>query len=77
MRRLVVAACALPLVGCVTHEVREVPVQIKPPTLCVTDCPAPEGVPTTNGELAEAWRARGEAIDCYAARMQCIRELAK
>jgi hypothetical protein len=68
---------ALILSGCVTHEVREVPVPIKPPTLCVTDCPAPEGIPQTNGELALQWRERGEALACYAARMQCIREVSQ
>ena len=77
MRGLVVAACALPLVGCVTREVREVPVPIRPPTLCVTDCPAPEGIPQTTGELALQWRERGEVIECYRARMQCVREVAQ
>lgn len=76
MRRLVIAACALPLVGCVTHEIREVPVAIKPPTLCVTACPWPREVPATNGALAESWRARGEALECFEARQQCVRELA-
>ena len=77
MRRLVVAACALPaLTGCVTHEIREVPVPIKPPTLCVTACPWSRDIPTTNGALAESWRERGEALECMEARQQCIRELA-
>lgn len=73
--RLATVTICISLAGCVTHEIREVPVPIKPPTLCVTDCPWPAEIPTTNGQLAESWRARGEALECYAARMQCVREL--
>ena len=76
MRRLVAAACALSLVGCTTERVIERPVPVKIPTLCLTACPYPDRIPATNGELAEDWRARGDALGCYAARMDCVRELA-
>lgn len=65
------------LAGCVTERVIEKPVPAAVPSLCVTECPAPEGVPATNGELAVQWRERGEAIDCYKARQACVRELVK
>jgi hypothetical protein len=61
--------------GCVTREIREVPVPIKPPSLCVTACPWSREVPATNGALAEAWRERGEALECMEARQQCIRDM--
>jgi len=62
--------------GCATKEViREVTVPAQLPTLCVSECPAPEGTPHNNGELAEAWAARGETISCYKARQACVREM--
>lgn len=64
------------LVGCAPKEViREVVVPARIPSLCTAACPAPEGKPTTNGELAEAWAARGETIDCYKARQACVLEM--
>ena len=64
------------LVGCVPKEIiREVVVPARIPSLCTAACPAPEGKPTTNGELAEAWAARGETIDCYKARQACVLEM--
>ena len=73
--RLTTVAICISLAGCVTERIIERPVPIRPPSLCLTDCPAPEGVPATNGDLAVAWRERGEAIECYRVRMQCVREL--
>jgi len=55
----------------------EKPVPATVPSLCITECPAPESVPATNGELAVQWRERGEAIDCYKARQACVRELVR
>lgn len=64
------------LVGCAPKEIiREVVVPARIPSLCTAACPAPEGKPTTNGELAEAWAARGETIDCYKARQACVLEM--
>ena len=78
MRRLVAAACALStLTGCVTERIIERPVPIQPPSLCLTDCPYSTETPVTNGDLALQWRERGEALQCYAARMQCVREMAQ
>jgi hypothetical protein len=65
------------LAGCVTERVIEKPVPATVPSLCVTECPAPEGVPATNGELAVQWRERGEAIECFKARQACVRELVR
>lgn len=61
--------------GCVTERVIEKPVPATVPSMCVAECPAPEGQPTTNGELAVQWRERGETIACYRARQACVREL--
>jgi hypothetical protein len=61
--------------GCTTERVIERPVPVKVPSLCLTACPYPERVPQTNGELAEDWRARGEALVCYSSRLECVREL--
>jgi hypothetical protein len=69
-------AIALLMAGCVPREiVREVIVPARIPSLCTTDCPVPEGIPATNGELAESWASRGEALACYRARMACVREM--
>ena len=76
VNRLLICAGLVAASGCVTHEVREVPVPIKPPTLCITPCEWSREVPATNGALAESWRERGEALECMEARQQCIRELA-
>lgn len=65
------------LAGCVTERVIEKPVPATVPSLCVTECPTPEGVPATNGELAVQWRERGEAIECFKARQACVRELVR
>jgi len=75
MRGLVAAACALSLVGCTTERIIERPVPVKIPSLCLTDCPYPDRIPATNGELAEDWRARGDALECYASRIACVREM--
>ena len=64
------------LTGCTTERIIERPIPIKPPTLCITDCPYPVKTPATNGELLESWQAQREALSCYAARMQCVREMA-
>jgi hypothetical protein len=69
-----VAIC-LSLTGCVTERIIERPVPIQPPSLCLTDCPVPEGVPETNGALLESWQAHREAVACFRARQQCIREM--
>jgi len=61
----------------VTERVVEKPVPATVPSLCVTECPAPDGVPATNGALAVQWRERGEAIECYKARQACVRELVR
>jgi len=75
-RPVLVLAVVGVLGGCVSREtVREVLVPAPIPSLCTSACPAPEGVPKTNGELAEAWAARGEAIQCYIARQACVREM--
>jgi hypothetical protein len=67
---------AIALAGCVPREtIREVIVPARIPSLCTAACPAPEGKPTTNGELAEAWAARGETIECYKARQACVIEM--
>ena len=64
------------LMGCAPREiVREVIVPARIPSLCTSACPEPEGTPTTNGELAEAWAARGEALACYRGRQACVREM--
>lgn len=78
MRRLVAAACALStLTGCVTERIIERPVPIQPPALCLTDCPVPDTVPETNGALLEQYQALREAVACYAARMQCVKEMGR
>jgi len=65
------------LTGCTRETVREVPVPARIPSLCTSECPLTEAAkPATNGELAEAWAARGEAIACYKARQACVREMA-
>lgn len=69
-----VAIC-LSLTGCVTERIIERPVPIQPPSLCLTDCPVPDTVPTTNGALLESWQAHREAVACFRARQQCIREM--
>jgi len=78
---MVRAAYLLPavvlLAGCVTEKVIERPVPIKPPSLCLTACPYSTEVPKTNGDLAVQWRERGEALECYAARQECVREMAQ
>ena len=79
MRRLVAAACALSaLTGCGLFKERviEKPVPIKIPTLCLTPCLYATDPPATNGDLALQWRERGEALECFKARMDCVRELA-
>ena len=63
------------LTGCTREIVREVSVPARVPSLCTMACPAPEGTPATNGELAEAWAARGETIQCYRSRQQCVIEM--
>lgn len=75
--RLILAIASLSLGGCTTERIIEKPVPATVPSLCVTECPAPEGTPTTNGELAVQWRERGEAIACYQARQACVRELVR
>lgn len=75
MGRIACFLSALALTGCVTERIIERPVPIQPPSLCVTDCPVPEGKPTTNGELLEQYQALREAVACYAIRMACVREV--
>jgi len=78
MRRLVAAVCCLSaLTGCALTKERviERPVPVKIPSLCLTACPYPDRIPATNGELAEDWRARGDALGCYESRLQCVREM--
>ena len=65
------------LTGCTVERVIERPVPAKIPSLCLTDCPYPERTPATNGELAEDWRARGDALTCYQSRLECVRELSQ
>ena len=80
MRRLVAAACALSaLTGCGLFKERviEKPTPIRIPTLCLTPCLYATGAPLTNGDLALQWRERGEALECYESRLQCVRELAQ
>ena len=77
MRHLCTVTICISLTGCVTERIIERPVPLQPPTLCVTDCPVPEGAPTTNGQLLEAYQALREAVACYATRMQCVREVAR
>jgi hypothetical protein len=76
MVRIACCLSALALSGCVTERIIERPVPIQPPSLCLTDCPYSTETPVTNGDLALQWRERGEALQCYAVRMQCVRELA-
>lgn len=68
------ALIAFCLTGCTTERIIERPIPVKPPTLCTTDCPYSTVPPATNGDLLLQWRERGEALACYAARMQCVRE---
>lgn len=77
MTRLALTLCAaLCVSGCGTREtIREVLVPVRVPELCVSACPEPTTTPATNGELAEAWAARGEALACYKARQACVREM--
>jgi hypothetical protein len=73
---MVAPVVAALLSACGTREiVREVIVPAQIPSLCTSACPEPAGTPTTNGELAEAWAARGEAIACYRARQACVVEM--
>ena len=76
-RLLICIGLVVALTGCVTERVIERPVPATVPSLCVTECPYPVKTPATNGELAESWRDRGEALECYAARMACVRELVR
>ena len=76
MRHLLLLPIIL-LASCVTERIIERPVPIQPPSLCLTDCPVPDTVPTTNGALLEAYQGLREAVACYAARMQCVREMAE
>lgn len=76
MRAIGVLCACVAAAGCVPREtIREVIVPARIPALCTSECPEPKGTPTTNGELAEAWAARGEAIACYKARQQCVLEM--
>lgn len=78
MKTLSVVIVSTVLAGCMPREiVREVAVPAVIPSLCTTACPAPEGKPTTNGELAEAWAARGDTIECYKARQACVIEMTR
>jgi hypothetical protein len=63
------------LSGCVTERIIERPVPIQPPSLCLTDCPVPDGAPETNGALLESWQAHREAVACFRSRQQCVREM--
>lgn len=63
------------LAGCVTERVVERPVPVKLPSICTSDCPVPETVPVTNGDLLVSWRERGEALACYRIRLACVREM--
>lgn len=69
-----IAAAAL-AAGCTTERVIERPVPMRAPALCTTDCDYPARTPATNGELLEDYQARGAALACYAARLQCIRDM--
>jgi hypothetical protein len=69
-----VAIC-ISLTGCATERIIERPVPVKIPSLCLTACPYPDRIPATNGELAEDWRARGDALACYESRLQCVKEM--
>ncbi len=76
MRTLSLLVLTFFLAGCFPKEIiREVVVPARIPSLCTAACPASEGKPVTNGELAEAWAARGETIDCYKARQACVLEM--
>ena len=71
-----VAIC-LSLAGCVTERIIERPVPALVPSLCVTECPYSTEKPATNGALLESWHERGEALECFKVRMQCVRELTR
>ena len=79
LRYGLVALIATALTGCGLFEERiiEKPTPIKIPTLCLKPCLYATGAPLTNGGLALQWRERGEALECYESRMQCVRELAQ
>lgn len=67
------------LAGCQHAPVERVierPTFVPLPAGCMADCPygGPERI-QRNGELLEAWRARGEQIQCLQARLTCVREL--
>ena len=75
---MVRAAYLLPLValtGCTTERIIERPVPIQPPSLCLQSCPYSTENPQTNGQLLEAFQARGEALACMESRLACIREM--
>lgn len=67
--------CCIPLTGCVSERIIERPVPIQPPSLCLQSCIYDNSQPTTNGELLERFQAQREALACYEARLQCIREM--
>ncbi len=75
MIRLAALFASLALSGCVTERIIERPVPIQPPSLCLQACIYDVDTPQTNGELLERFQAQREALACYEARMQCIREL--
>jgi hypothetical protein len=63
------------LTGCVTERIIDRPVPAVVPSLCVTECPYSTEKPATNGALLEQWHERGEALECFKVRMQCVLEL--
>jgi hypothetical protein len=67
------------LAGCQHAPVERVierPTFVPLPAGCLADCPYQGPVQLQrNGELLEAWRARGEQVECLQARLQCVREL--
>jgi len=52
----------------------EVPVveRVAVPAECLMPCLVAGGVPRTNGALLEGYVARGEALACYQARLECV-----
>lgn len=85
MPRGVIALMALALAGCAGHrcppplvEVVEVPgpvEYIRPPEGLLEPCADPGPHPTTNGELLEAWRARGAALEACNGKLEGIKNL--
>jgi hypothetical protein len=67
------AGCTQPVRPCAPQVVEIERVERVPvPAECLQPCAEPAGVPGTNGELLEAYAARGEALACYRARVECV-----